>query len=103
MLVIYTATATKKKDHNDSRTHHAAKSLAGPEGPDDQRDVQVRVNPPALIATLQTAHIVLQLALVKLVDQVSLENTKQKKEHQNTLHTPLITKKTVQQTPTHSQ
>lgn len=68
--------------HNDGRTHHAAKSLAGPEGPDDQRDVQVRVNPPALIATLQTPHIVLQFALVKLVDQVSLGKTKDSQSKQ---------------------
>ena len=53
-------------------THHAAESLAGSERPDDQRDVQVGVDPPALVATLQTAHVVLQLALVQLVDQVGL-------------------------------
>lgn len=53
-------------------TYHTAVSLTGSEGSDDQWDVQVRVDPPALIATLQTAYIVLQLALVQLVNQVSL-------------------------------
>lgn len=54
-------------------THHTAKGLAGPKRPDDERDVQVCVDPPALIAALQTAHIVLQLALIQLVDQISLD------------------------------
>ena len=45
-------------------TYHTAKHLAGSERPDDQRDVQVGVVPPALVAALQTADVVLQLPLV---------------------------------------
>lgn len=39
-------------------THHTAIGLAGSKGSDHKRDVQVSINPPALIATLQTAHII---------------------------------------------
>lgn len=46
--------------------------MDGAEGSDHKRDVQVRINPPALVATLQTTDIILQLPLVQLVDQVSL-------------------------------
>lgn len=53
-------------------THHTAVGLAGPKGSDHERNVQVGVNPPALVAALQTADIILQLSLVQLVDQVSL-------------------------------
>lgn len=53
-------------------THHTAIGLAGSKGSYHKRDVQVSINPPALIATLQTAHIIFELPLVKLVDQVSL-------------------------------
>lgn len=49
-------------------THHAAVGLAGPKGSDDEGNVQVGVNPPALVAALQTADIILQLSLVQLVD-----------------------------------
>lgn len=40
-------------------TDHAAIGLTGSKGPDHKRDVQIRVNPPALIATLQTADVIL--------------------------------------------
>lgn len=53
-------------------THHAAVGLAGSKGSDDERNVQVGVDPPALVAALQTADVILQLSLVQLVDQVSL-------------------------------
>lgn len=53
-------------------THHTAIGLAGSEGSDHKRDVQISINPPALVATLQTTDIILQLPLVQLVDQVSL-------------------------------
>lgn len=53
-------------------THHTAIGLTGSEGSDHKRNVQVSINPPALIATLQTTDIILQLPLVQLVDQVSL-------------------------------
>lgn len=53
-------------------THHTAICLAGSKGSDHKRDVQVSIDPPALIATLQTTDVILQLPLVQLVDQVSL-------------------------------
>lgn len=53
-------------------THHTAVGLACSEGSDHKRDVQISINPPALVATLQTADIILQLPLVQLVDQVGL-------------------------------
>lgn len=49
-------------------THHTAIGLAGSKGSDYKWDVQVRINPPALVAALQTPHIILQLPLVQLVD-----------------------------------
>lgn len=57
-------------------TYHTAEGLAGAVGADDQRDVQVGVDPPTLIPTLQTANIVLQLTLVQLVNKVSLKGHK---------------------------
>lgn len=61
-----------KSKEMSTETHHTAVDLAGSKGSDHKRDVQVSINPPAFIATLQTAHIILQLPLVQLVDQVSL-------------------------------
>ena len=45
-------------------THHTAVNLAGSKRSDDERDIQVGVVSPALVATLQTAYVVLQLSLV---------------------------------------
>lgn len=55
-----------------TKTHHTAICLASSKGSDHKRDVQVRVNSPAFVATLQTPNIILQLPLVQLVDQISL-------------------------------
>lgn len=57
-----------------TETYHTAKGLTGSERPDDQWDVQVRVDSPAFIAALQTAHVVLQFALVQLIYKVSLRS-----------------------------
>lgn len=67
MHSVYGYTSSQRKG-----THHTSKRLAGPVRPDDQWDVKVRVDSPALIATFQAPHVVLQLALVQFIYKVSL-------------------------------
>ena len=54
MYSVYGYTSSQLKG-----THHTSKRLAGPVRPDDQWNIKVRVDSPALIATFQTPHVVL--------------------------------------------
>lgn len=54
-------------------TYHTVKRQAGTIRSDHQWDIEVRINSPALVATLKTSDVILQFSLVQLVNEVSLK------------------------------
>ena len=68
MYSVYGYTSSQLKG-----THHTSKCLAGPIRSDDQWNIKISVDSPALITTFQTSHVVLQLALIQFIYKISLK------------------------------